>query len=168
MISKEQKRTYWRAWWANRPPAKCHPERKAHAHGYCKQCCIKKSFRVASCHPGRPYIARGLCAVCYRSTPRAKKRAVLARRLKKYGLTPIEFEALWLSQCGACAVCSRKLKKMVFGSLQKPNDAHIDHSHSSGAVRGILCRQCNAGLGMFRDSVSALIKAASYLERHSQ
>jgi hypothetical protein len=42
---------------------------------------------------------------------------------------------------------------------------HIDHHHGDGVVRGLLCNQCNLGLGLFRDDSSILRRAAEYLEQ---
>ena len=52
---------------------------------------------------------------------------------------------------------------------ERPNELrraaeHVDHHHESGAVRGVLCFQCNAALGMFEDDVSALRRAGDYLK----
>jgi hypothetical protein len=53
---------------------------------------------------------------------------------------------------GVCAICGRA------------DPEHVDHSHETGAVRGILCFNCNGGLGQFRDSIDALHAAAAYLD----
>jgi hypothetical protein len=58
-------------------------------------------------------------------------------------------------QGGTCAICGR------------PDPEHVDHDHDTGAVRGILCVNCNGGLGQFRDSIDSLLIAASYLESRS-
>lgn len=72
-----------------------------------------------------------------------------------YGLGREEHEARIQSQGGVCAVCKTQ-----------PIDkrSHIDHDHASGRVRGILCANCNHGLGKFRDEPALLRAAASYLE----
>lgn len=95
----------------------------------------------------------------------ANKSAELAQRriskIKSYGLTPQQFDAMLEAQGGRCAICG----------TDKPSkrDAtfRIDHCHKSGAVRGLLCMACNSGLGMFRDHVPALMAAIEYLTRSS-
>lgn len=47
------------------------------------------------------------------------------------------------------------------------DDAVGDHCHNTGVPREFICRSCNAGLGMFKDSPAALRAAAEYLERHA-
>jgi hypothetical protein len=71
---------------------------------------------------------------------------------RRYGIGADEFEELVRLQGGACAICGR------------PDPEHVDHDHETGTVRGILCFNCNGGLGQFRDSIDALQAAAVYLE----
>jgi hypothetical protein len=70
----------------------------------------------------------------------------------RYGIGADEFDELVRQQGGVCAICGRE------------NPEHVDHDHDTGEVRGILCFNCNGGLGQFRDSIDALRAAASYLE----
>lgn len=79
-------------------------------------------------------------------------------RLKKYGLTPEALDAMLESQGGVCAVCGTSEWK---GHGSAP---HVDHDHTSGAVRGLLCVNCNRGLGFFGDDVARLRSAIVYLE----
>lgn len=79
-------------------------------------------------------------------------------RLKaKYGLTETEYEALLAAQGGVCAICGAPEP----GGLYKP--LHIDHCHASKKVRGLLCTNCNRGLGYFGDDPSRLRIAATYV-----
>jgi hypothetical protein len=71
--------------------------------------------------------------------------------MHRYGIGADEFDELVKEQGGVCAICGRE------------NPEHVDHSHDTGAVRGILCFNCNGGLGQFRDSIDALRAAATYL-----
>jgi len=80
---------------------------------------------------------------------------------KTYNISASDVERLYKLQAGKCAVCGDQL---IIGTKR----LHIDHNHITGKVRGLLCLQCNAGIGSFDDSVSILFKAAAYLEKHLQ
>lgn len=84
------------------------------------------------------------------------------KRLKQYGLSRDAFQFLLRLQRSACAVC-----QMVFGNT-KSLGPHVDHDHSTGRVRGLLCNNCNRALGLLNDSPSVLIAAAEYLGQHGQ
>jgi hypothetical protein len=71
----------------------------------------------------------------------------LARR---YGLTLPEFQALRVR--GACDICKRSDRRLC-----------IDHCHETNRVRGLICEQCNFGLGLLDDDVGRLEKAEAYL-----
>lgn len=74
-------------------------------------------------------------------------------RLKSaYGMTLDDWHNLILEQEGRCAICNEQMRE--------PN---TDHCHSTGRVRGILCRPCNLGLGFFRDNEQRLAAARVYL-----
>lgn len=79
--------------------------------------------------------------------------------LKKYGMSQIDFDRLLEEQGGVCAVCSGKPSRRNFC---------VDHDHASGDVRGILCGECNIGLGKFKDSVDSLEAAIEYLKKHGK
>jgi hypothetical protein len=75
---------------------------------------------------------------------------------KKYGITPDDFDVLLLCQNNVCAICSSRRKVMC-----------VDHDHSTGEVRGILCRSCNIMLGAVNDDVAVLARAIEYLNDSS-
>jgi hypothetical protein len=76
-----------------------------------------------------------------------------ASRRYRYGLTPEAFDALVNAQGGKCRICGRR------------DPGCVDHCHTTGRVRGVLCLRCNAGLGHFRDDSRLLRAAAEYLAR---
>ena len=89
-----------------------------------------------------------------RADPELAKRDAKAKRswrLKLYGLTHEEYLVLYDTQQGRCALCAAE------GELV------VDHCHTTGRVRGLLCRLCNSGLGMFKDDTAVLAKAIAYL-----
>lgn len=87
-------------------------------------------------------------------------------RLKKYGLTPEAYIALYESQNGKCKICQSAQVGETGGG--KPKNAYwsfdIDHDHVSGRVRGLLCRHCNLMLGHAADNPTILIRAIQYLK----
>jgi hypothetical protein len=78
-----------------------------------------------------------------------------------YGLTGEELDALYEKQNGKCKICTTDL---VMVGKNANNIVSVDHCHDTGKVRGLLCRQCNAGLGQFRDDPELLKKAVDYLD----
>ena len=82
---------------------------------------------------------------------------IQSNRLLKYGLTRDDYEAMLRHQAGVCAVCHQTpVNSGIF---------HIDHNHDTGQVRGLLCRRCNVGLGMFGDNPNLLMWASIYLRQ---
>ena len=76
----------------------------------------------------------------------------------KYGMTRLDYINVLLKQNNKCAICGR--------DWAEGERFHIDHCHNSKKVRGILCHQCNCGIGMLRDSSELCLKGALYLEEH--
>jgi hypothetical protein len=83
---------------------------------------------------------------------RNSKWGVDQRRLNRYGMTKTQYDELLQLQGKRCAICTRDRK------------LYIDHDHSSGRVRGLLCRDCNLSLGLVRDNIETLANAIDYLE----
>lgn len=81
-----------------------------------------------------------------------------AQRLSTYGLTPETFAAMMDRQEHKCAICGHSDKS------QKKTFPMIDHCHTTGVVRGVLCSNCNMGLGKFKDNIQLLEAAITYLK----
>lgn len=86
-----------------------------------------------------------------------KGRVVMLRsNLKKnYNVTVETYQELIASQDGECLICHKDLNGVGV--------ANIDHDHATGIIRGVLCKACNRGLGMFKDDIQLLLKAVVYL-----
>jgi hypothetical protein len=87
---------------------------------------------------------------------RTKEQKARAFRLRVYGLTDEAFKKLKQDQNDACAICF-KIKPL-----------QIDHYHKTKSIRGLLCRECNLGLGKFQDSLTYLRSAMWYLEKQQE
>lgn len=90
-------------------------------------------------------------------TPRGKY-VIRRHNLKRlFGITPEQYDRLLAKQSGVCAICGRH------PDPSEPRRFHVDHCHSTGRVRGILCGQCNSGIGKLKDDPALLERAAAYL-----
>lgn len=76
-----------------------------------------------------------------------------------YGLTSGQRQSLLDAQGGVCAVCS--------GVNASGNRLAVDHDHVTGAIRGLLCHNCNVAIGHARDSADRLESLARYVRSHS-
>lgn len=96
------------------------------------------------------------------------RRCVLDRNIKnKYGFKDgiDEYERLAKEQNNSCLICKNKFNSITNDTEQKRTLA-IDHCHKTGKFRGIICCNCNSGLGYFKDSIEALQSAIDYLNQH--
>lgn len=77
----------------------------------------------------------------------------------RYGITLSEFLAMHEKQGNVCKICLgiRGVRKLV-----------VDHQHETGKVRGLLCENCNRGIGLFDDNIEILKSAIKYLEETGQ
>lgn len=75
-----------------------------------------------------------------------------------YGISLNQYNLLLESQNGNCAICGKHW-------TEKRRRHAVDHDHATGEVRGLLCSECNGGLGMFADKTELLQNAISYLQR---
>ncbi len=80
---------------------------------------------------------------------------------RRFGIELEEYESLLASQNHRCLICGKDLTKTI-GNSASANLA-LDHCHKTGKIRGFLCKQCNAGLGYFKDDWRLLRKAMHYL-----
>lgn len=78
----------------------------------------------------------------------------LAKRCARRGITPEQLIDAYERQEECCAICKDEIELI---------DSAIDHNHETGEFRGVLCKQCNRALGMFKDSPKVLRNALEYL-----
>lgn len=77
--------------------------------------------------------------------------------IRRYGITVEDYGRLLTAQDGMCAICGGA------DPMTRSGTFHVDHCHTSGRVRGLLCSRCNPALGAFQDSVDILEAAITYL-----
>jgi hypothetical protein len=117
---------------------------------FCSKCGSKKEFIGARLH----------CLECRKKWQANEKAKYF---LKIYGISYGQYLDMYKSQGGLCAICGKaETSRNPSGRLISLS---VDHDHSSGSVRGLLCRSCNMGLGHYKDSPTLLKEAAQYLEK---
>lgn len=78
-----------------------------------------------------------------------------------YGISLDDYLAMFEAQRGLCKVCSRPETRTNRGVVMR---LAVDHCHTTGKVRGLLCADCNRAIGLLADSPDRLRAAAMYLE----
>jgi hypothetical protein len=80
----------------------------------------------------------------------------------KYGMTMDDYHRMLKEQGDKCDICGISVEDYKKKSRIR---FHIDHCHTTGLVRGILCGPCNTGLGSFKDSTTSLSNSITYLKK---
>lgn len=107
---------------------------------------------------GKIYEVRSpYCKSCHYE--RTKTTAREAQLKKNYGITEEEYFEMLNLQNGLCKICLTKGKEN--------RNLSVDHSHKTKRVRGLLCQNCNVGLGKFQDDEKLLAKAIEYLKNNN-
>lgn len=96
----------------------------------------------------------------YRSTPEQQLKRKNYEYKRKFGITFDDYQKLLENQNNVCAIC-KKEESFVLRGVK--HSLAVDHCHNTGKIRGLLCRNCNQGLGLFHDNVEFLNEAIYYL-----
>ena len=129
-------------------------------HSHCKEC-MKAEMAAPE------YRARSNARRRHRRfiDPAVSLKSRQQKVWRKYGLSWDDLLKMLVSQNGCCAICR---KGITPDSDAKADQPHIDHCHTTGRIRGLLCLTCNTGLGMFGDSLDLLDCARAYLHDAGQ
>ena len=85
-------------------------------------------------------------------------RTSSARRKAGNFVTDVQFANMLEEQKYSCWICKKR--------FESTKDTIVDHDHTTGKIRGLLCRTCNSGLGMFKDSIDNIKAAITYLKKN--
>lgn len=135
-------------------------------HKRCRSCNVTKPYddfppsnnlvhtRSPTCHA---------CTTSKKNLARRVGRSLAQLRLR--GLTPDAYLAMRAAQEDCCAICKKHESSLhhMRGTWKR---LVIDHDHSTGMVRGLLCNSCNKAIGLFHDSIPTLRNAIRYLQGH--
>lgn len=154
-----------------------HPEKKK----YCPECGLYKptlefkKLTTSSALRKSPDGYSRACTPCFKekvfvyseadapSNRKARRRDKRARRIEQvattYGLSEEDYLQMIDAQGNKCAICEQKKEGKVLC---------VDHDHKSGKVRGLLCHNCNVGLGNFKDDPKIIVSAIGYLQKYQE
>lgn len=144
------------------------------SHGWCHGCRSYKPldmFLKLNARTGNP---TGHCEDChqadlerrrerYRSDPTDRRRFRKNQLAKDFGITPEDFDTMLFIQGCVCAICGNSEKPNANGAKYGDSQLAVDHDHNTGIVRGLLCSNCNTGIGLLGDDADRLLAAVAYL-----
>lgn len=144
----------------------------------CKGCQLVLPVGMFGKKAGDAHLLRSQCKKClndqraeryFRTRDRVKFPNGNPKAREKWRETPVvtpeDYAAMEAAQGGACAICGSDDRGVRKGRLKRY--FCVDHCHTTGKVRGLLCDKCNLGLGNFNDDPSRLEAAVAYLRRAS-
>lgn len=133
----------------------------------CTKCHEEKPEKDFYPRKDRPKGYISICKLC--SLQKAKSdwdpKKQSAYKLKSnYGLSLEGYEDMLVKQGGVCAIClqAETTKSNTGGN----KNLSVDHCHTTGKIRGLLCHHCNTGIGKFMDSIERLESAIKYLKEN--
>jgi hypothetical protein len=123
----------------------------------CKQCVRETARKWGKENPERRRLQPSQQARYKREVANKRPYNVYDMLYSRYRLRKYEFIALLKAQEGRCAICLDEFVDKI--------TPYVDHDHNTKRVRGLLCKKCNSGLGLLRDSTELLARALAYLTR---
>lgn len=148
--------------WRSKNRERCRDyQRKYRKNNLAKVRASNRSYEIRNPHKKKEWIENNPDRIS-----RIRKRCYLKNKSKwvawslksNYGITPAQFTQMWEEQNGVCAICCN-------GNNHR--GLQVDHDHSTGKVRALLCNSCNTALGLAKDDIGRLMEMIHYLERHS-
>ena len=128
------------------------------------KCNVCKEMLTIDKFPKRQQTPTGFdyrCISCTKKYFKVRQVKDQENRLKRiYSLTLKDYDNMLVSQNGLCALCGTPAIESSHRRLQ------VDHDHETGKVRGLLCGNCNAFIGMADDSIEKLLNGVEYLKKH--
>lgn len=112
-------------------------------------------------HIAERFVHNDTCKECHRAVMNKNSNKYLLKQ--KYNITPEHYQNLLEKQNHLCAICN-KPEITIDGQTKEIKKMSVDHCHQTGKVRGLLCNNCNQGIGKFKHNPELLRKAALYCE----
>lgn len=134
----------------------------------CKYCHVDKPIAEFSKASRNSSGVQSYCKSCAKTYHKKYKqlnpeKSTDAHYKRSFGMTLDDVRALLHTQNNQCALCNVELS--VLQGRGFSTNAHVDHDHITGKVRGILCGNCNTALGKLGDSIESIERVLSYLKK---
>jgi hypothetical protein len=94
-----------------------------------------------------------------RNPETAKQRGRNNDYLRKYNISLEQYDEMLKAQQGVCAICAT--------SCDTGMNLAVDHCHDTNKIRGLLCKNCNTAIGLFKEDVENMNKAINYIKFHA-
>jgi hypothetical protein len=131
----------------------------------CSTCGLHKPREAFYKRKDRPL---GLTSSCKECKSSKRKEEWIPRKqssyklMSQYGMTTEDYQKLFNKQNGVCAICNKRESAKSNGGYIK--SLAVDHCHTTGKIRGLLCQDCNLGIGKLKDDVALVEAALNYLK----
>lgn len=125
---------------------------------WCKKC---KSYAESERRKANPELVRKQARDARNANPRSYRSLNLK---KSFGINIDQYELMLKKQNNVCAIC--RLPETVTRKGKVKNLA-VDHNHSSGEIRSLLCQFCNQALGLVRENFDVILNMAKYVQYHN-
>lgn len=134
----------------------------------CSKCQLNKPFEFFDNNKAKTDGKATECKECRKIKKKEElEKDYLGTRLKErsnnlkrmFGMSLEQYDNKLQKQEGVCAICK--------GLCKSGKRLAVDHNHTTGKIRDLLCGNCNGGLGKFQDNPELLLKAAEYLKEHN-
>ena len=113
----------------------------------------KDNARSRAWYATNKEVARAQHKVWYQANKAHIKKTSRAYYLRRaHGISDTQYDAMALAQDYKCGIC------------QKRKPLHVDHNHKTGIIRGLLCGDCNRGVGLFFENIASLREAIAWLK----
>lgn len=123
---------------------------------YCKHCNKLKIREWKKRNPDKYKKIYNKAWIKYRETNKeGYERRKIYNICRRYGISVEEYNRLQELQSYKCLICEREGNNRILS---------VDHDHTTGKVRGLLCNNCNIALGIFKEDIPIMKKAIKYLE----
>jgi len=130
---------------------------------YCKSCDTTKPIDDFYLRNKTSMVRHSTCKECDKKRVKENHDPVVYRNAelqRRYGITQQDYEVMIAEQNNQCAICN----------TTEPGGRHnrgyfvVDHCHTTGKVRKLLCNNCNTALGLVGDNTHILQSMIEYLQ----